>query len=291
MFSLRALSSLMLAAAGSLAGCKSDRPSDTQVSSAGTAGAGGGAPAVVTVTAADFSFDAPAQIPAGATTFRLVNSGSELHQAQLVKLEDGKTLEDLGKAMKNPGPPPPWVKWVGGPNGIAPGQATNATAVLTPGQYAYLCFIPSTDGKIHLSKGMVRPFEVTAGSSASATDFPAADVTIKLVDYGFESSQPLTPGRRTIMVENAGPQVHELVLLKLAPGKTTEDFGKWAESGMKGPPPAEPLGGVVALDRGARGTFEVDLTPGDYGLICFVPDAKDGKPHLAHGMMKNLKVS
>lgn len=290
MFSLRALSSVVLAA-GSVAGCKSDRPSDTPASAAGTASAQSGVPAVVTVTAADFSFNAPAQIPAGAITFRLVNSGSEVHQAQLVKLEDGKTLEDLGKAMKNPGPPPAWVKWVGGPNGIAPGQETNATAVLTPGQYAYLCFIPSADGKMHLSKGMVRPFEVTAGSSSAAIDFPAADVTIKLVDYGFESSQPLTAGRRTIMVENAGPQVHELVLLRLAPGKTTEDFGKWAETGMKGPPPAEPLGGIVGLEKGARGTFEVDLTPGDYGLICFVPDHKDGKPHLAHGMMKNLKVS
>ena len=277
-----------LALAVVLTGCKSDRPSAEPAASADTDKA---APRVVTVTAADFSFEAPAQIPAGATTFRLVNNGTELHQAQLVRLEDGKTLKDLGQAMKSHGPPPSWVKFVGGPNGIAPGQEANATAVLAPGQYAYLCFIPSADGQIHVSKGMVRPFEVTAGSLASATDFPAADVTIKLVDYGFESSEPLTAGRRTIMVENAGPQAHELVLLRLAPGKTAEDFGKWAETGMKGPPPAEPLGGVVALDQGGRGTFEVNLTPGDYGLICFVPDKKDGKPHLAHGMMKNLKVS
>jgi len=25
-------------------------------------------------------------------------------------------------------------------------------------------------------------------------------------------------------------------------------------------------------------------------LICFVPDAKDGKPHLAHGMVKQFSV-
>ena len=54
---------------------------------------------------------------------------------------------------------------------------------------------------------------------------------------------------------------------------------------------AEPLGGVVFLDKDGRGTFEVELTPGDYGLICFVPDAKDGKPHLAHGMVKTITVS
>jgi hypothetical protein len=276
-----------LALAGVLAGCKSDRPSADGATAARTEKA---EPSVVTVTATDFAFDAPARIPAGATRFRLVNHGKELHQAQLIKLEDGKTLDDLAAAMKNPGPPPSWVKWVGGPNGAAPGQEANATAVLVPGQYAFLCVIPSADGTIHVAKGMVRPFEVTAGTPASATDFPAADITITLVDYGFETSQPLTPGHHTIMVENAGPQAHEVVLLKLAPGKTTEDFGRWAESGMKGPPPAQPMGGVVALDKGARGSFDVDLTPGDYGFICFVPDSKDGKPHLAHGMMKTIKV-
>ncbi|HEU5305605.1 MAG TPA: hypothetical protein VFU40_13225 [Gemmatimonadales bacterium] len=276
-----------LAIAGALVGCKSDRPSTEAATPVSTEKP---RTPVVTVTAADFAFEAPAKIPAGVTRFHLVNHGKELHQAQLIRLEDGKTLDDLGQAMKQPGPPPAWVKWLGGPNGIAPGQEANATAVLTPGHYAYLCFIPSTDGKIHLSKGMARPFEVTDGTPASDADLPAGDITIKLLDYDFQPSQPLTPGRHIITVENAGPQAHELVLLRLAPGKKTEDFGKWAESGMKGPPPAEPVGGVVTLDKGARGSFEVDLTPGDYGFICFVPDSKDGKPHLAHGMMKTIKV-
>jgi hypothetical protein len=36
--------------------------------------------------------------------------------------------------------------------------------------------------------------------------------------------------------------------------------------------------------------FTADLTPGEYLLICFLPDAKDGKPHFVHGMMQQIKV-
>jgi uncharacterized cupredoxin-like copper-binding protein len=271
-------------------GCKSDSSTSRADASRPSAEPPKAVSRTVTVAARDFAFDAPGKIPAGGTRFELVNHGKELHQAQLIKLEDGKTLQDLAKAMKTPGPIPGWVKFVGGPNGIAPGQQANATAVLTPGQYAYICFIPSSDGVVHLAKGMARPFEVTADSTGAATELPTPDITIKLSDYDFQPSQPLTPGRHTIRVENVGPQRHEIVLLRLAPGKKVEDFGKWAETGMKGAPPAEPIGGVVLLDKGGQGSFDVDLTPGEYGFICFVPDSKDGKPHLTHGMMKQVKV-
>jgi hypothetical protein len=32
------------------------------------------------------------------------------------------------------------------------------------------------------------------------------------------------------------------------------------------------------------------LTAGEYGLLCFIPDAKDGKPHFVHGMIKQFVV-
>ncbi len=237
------------------------------------------------------AFDAPDSMAAGAVTVQLVNHGKELHQAQLIRLEQGKSLADVAQVLKSGGPIPSWIKFVGGPNGIAPGQEAQATEVLPPGNYAYICLIPSPDGVVHAAKGMARPFTVTEASSTTASQIPPADVTLKLLDYDFQASQPLKAGRQTIMVENVGPQAHEVVLLKLAPGKKTEDFAMWAEHGMKGPPPAQPLGGVTILDKGARGSFTADLTPGDYGFICFYPDQKDGKPHLAHGMMKNFKVS
>ena len=289
MFPLRAFAGVVLAATGSAAGCKSDRASEAPLSSAAPTDGSSRASEVVNVTANDFSFDAPGKVPAGTVTMRLVNKGKELHHAQMIRVDAGKTVEDIAKALKNPGPPPSWVKWVGGPNAVLPGKETHATSVLTPGLYAYLCFIPSPDRVPHFSKGMVLPFEVTPRPSATAS-LPAPDAKIRMLDYDFELSQPLTAGKRTILVENAGPQLHELALLKLAPGKSVADFAAWDAGGMKGPPPAEPIGGVVALDKGASATFTVELTPGDYGLLCFVPDAKDGKPHLAHGMIKTITV-
>ena len=280
-----------VALAGVLTACGSDRRSnDTAASSGDSAQAPAAAATVITVTAKDYEFAAPDQARPGVTTMRLVNNGTEMHHAQLVKLEEGKTMADVAKALQSHGPPPSWVKFVGGPNAVAPGKASESTSVLSPGNYVYLCFIPSTDGVMHAAKGMVKSFTVSGDTSAAEAELPAAGTTIKMLDYDFQLSQPLTPGRHTIRVENAGPQPHELALLKLAPGKTVSDFAAWERGGMKGPPPAEPIGGVVALDKGRSATFTADLTAGDYALMCFIPDSKDGKPHHAHGMMKPIKV-
>jgi hypothetical protein len=288
--------SALLCLAGALAGCRSDRPSsgtaDVAVPDSAAPGALAtttAAAAPITITASDFKLDMPASIAGGHVSFRLVNTGKEPHQGQIVRLEEGKTIADLRNAMKHEGPPPPWLRFVGGPNGLAPGQEATSIASLSPGQYAMICLIPSPDGVPHLMKGMLQPFEVTAGTAATAP--LAADDTVRLTDYSFESARPMTPGKHTFLVTNTAQQPHELVLLRLAPGKTVQDFGKWATTGrMKGQPPALPLGGVGVIDGGGSGAFTVDLAPGDYGLICFVPDAKDGKPHLMHGMMKQITV-
>ncbi len=272
----------LLLTAAVLAGCKSDRPTADNAAAPTAA-------ATVNVTATDFKLDLPASIPAGSVTIHLVNHGKEIHQAQLVRLEEGKTAADLQAAMKQSGPPPSWMKFAGGPTAAAPGQEATSTQVLTPGQYVAICAIPSPDGVPHVMKGMVQPFEVTGGTAAVA--LPAASDTVRLVDYAFEQSRPLPAGHHTILIDNAGPQPHEIVLLKLAPGKSVEDFGTWATTGgMQGPPPAMPAGGLAVIDSGGNAVLEADLSPGEYGLICFMPDTKDGKPHFMHGMMKQIKV-
>jgi plastocyanin len=243
----------------------------------------------VTVTAKDYSFDAPDSIPAGVTTFRLVNQGHEVHHLTLLKLGDAHTLADLQAALQQPGPLPTWATEEGGPNAVIPGDSTSATLNLEAGQYVPICVIPSPDGTPHFAKGMVRSLAVIPSVRAAAAE-PAADITLTLRDYGFDLSKPITAGHHVIRVENAGPQDHEVVFFQLVPGKTAQDVVAFFEGGQKGSPPGKPIGGVTAMAVGLHTTITLDFSPGDYAMICFVPDAQDGKPHAAHGMMQTITV-
>lgn len=242
----------------------------------------------MTVFGKDFAFEAPDSVPAGMTNIHFVNDGPNLHHVQLVRLDSGKTMADFEAAMKNPGPPPKWAVFVGGPNAPDPGAALDVAMDLREGNYIMLCFVDIPAKVPHFMKGMVRPFKVVAATGPSAAA-PVADVTITLADYNFLIKGELTAGKHTIKVENNGPQDHELEIIRLAPGKTMKDLGAWMEK-MEGPPPANAIGGIAGTVPSAPGYVNVDLTPGNYVLICFVPDAKDGKSHADHGMVKELTI-
>lgn len=85
------------------------------------AGPSGRASAVI-VVANDYGFAGPDRIPAGVTTMQVVNKGQDLHHIQVLQLLQGKTAEDFRKTMAaGPGPMPTWVRFIGGPNAVAPG--------------------------------------------------------------------------------------------------------------------------------------------------------------------------
>jgi hypothetical protein len=246
-------------------------------------------PHQMTVLATDYKFEAPDQVPSGMMTVHLVDNGSELHHVAFVKLNEGKTVADVEQAMKTQGPMPKWAVDHGGVNPPHPGGGmTSTTQMLEPGNYALICFIPSADGMPHFAKGMVRPLTVTASTDPSAPA-PEADIVMTLNDYSFTTSKPITAGKHTIKIENSGTQSHELLLARLAPGKKAEDVPVWAEKPV-GPPPAEPIGGVPAIPNGTTAFITANFTPGDYAFVCFLPDAKDGKPHFTHGMVQQIHV-
>jgi hypothetical protein len=251
-------------------------------------------PNVVTVHASDFALDVPATLPAGMTTFKLVNNGPNLHHMVIARLDSGKTYDEAKAALSKPGMPPMWLVPVGGPNAPDPNTESNVTLDLKAGNYVAFCVVDIPGGVPHLMKGMINPVTVTASSSPSAPA-PTADVKVSLQDYSFQVSPALTAGKHVIQVDVAPGQPHEIELVKIAPGKKLADFMGEVEGLMKGKAPAGPLsgtaiGGVAPSVAGTTQYFEVDLSPGNYAFICFLPDAKDGKPHLAHGMVHEFSI-
>lgn len=274
-----------------LGGCGSERRAETPPADASpaTPAAAVPTPEILTVTASDYKFDAPDQIPAGLVTIRLVNRGPSLHHVQLLRLGEGKTAADFQAAVQK-GQMPTWAVPAGGPNPPEVGGTSEVRMPLEAGEYLMVCFIPDSAGVPHMAHGMVRPLRVTpaAGSAASTAD-TTADIQMTLVDYDFKLSAPLTAGHHVVRVSNAAKQPHEVVFVRLEPNKTPREFARWAEHPV-GPAPGTLHGGISAIMPGTAAYVPVDLPAGDYAILCFVPDLKDGKPHYVHGMSKQMKI-
>lgn len=245
-------------------------------------------PNVVTIRATDYAFEAPTEIPAGMTTFKLANASQGFHHAVLVRIDSGKTYADLQAAMSKHGPPPAWMTIVGGPNAPDPQTESNSTFDVSAGTYALICMVDIPEGIPHVARGMMAPLTVTP-STAPAVPAPAADVKITLFDYNFTLSKPLVAGPQTIEVVANPGQPHELEIIALAPGKTQGDLLAWFEK-MEGPPPGRAIGGTAPGRPGVSQFMTADFTAGDYVLLCFIPDAKDTKPHFAHGMIQVVSI-
>jgi len=247
------------------------------------------APQIVTVRATDYKFEAPDSIPSGTTSLRLENAGKEVHHLWLVQLKDGRTYDQFVKAMDSSSPNmPSWVVDVGGPNDVSPGLTASAIVTLEPGRYVLVCYVPAVDGRPHVMHGMLKQLTVMTGR-ADATE-PAPDILLRTTDYAYEFSKPIAAGTRTIRIENTAEQSHEVLIARLHPGKTSAQALTWLNAGQRGAAPVTAIGGASGLSKGRHQTITVNFEPGRYVLLCFIPDAKDGRPHSAHGMVKEFTV-
>ena len=245
----------------------------------------------ITIKATDYSFEAPAQIEAGLVKLTLINDGQEHHMAQLIRLNDGVSMEQFQSALQeNFEAAFALITVTGGPGVIDPGLRSQVTLELKPGNYVLLCFIPSHDGVSHLAKGMIRPIEVVAQADHDyAALKPKATATVKLLDFSFILPPEIKSGPQVWQVVNEGPQPHEMSIIKLAAGKSMADVQAFEES-PHGAPPFTSIGGFQAIDPGASGWLHLNLEPGNYVAYCYVPDPASGHAHAELGMMMPFTV-
>ena len=116
----------------------------------------------------------------------------------------------------------------------------------------------------------------------------APSITVVLTDHHFRLSAPVEGGRLLWHVKNEGSEPHQALVVRLPDG--VSEFGEraWFEHGSRGPEPGERIGGLESLAPDTEASFQTDLKPGKYLLICAM--AEDEGRHYELGMIYRFVI-
>lgn len=119
-----------------------------------------------TLELSEMAFELPEGFD-GNGTFEVANVGAELHETGIVKLDDGRTGQDVVDYFDfTQGPPVPGEEphvAAGGFGANHPGRSGHMELALEPGDYVLICFITTPEFQTHLSLGMWEEFTVPDG--------------------------------------------------------------------------------------------------------------------------------
>jgi hypothetical protein len=117
----------------------------------------------------------------------------------------------------------------------------------------------------------------------------ASEADVELSDYDIRMDPTELDGPVVVLRgENVAQEDHEMLVLKLENGATTDDLLQ--SSGPDLPPDIVFSGEVPVRGGQQQDLLLVDLEPGSYVIVCLFPD-KDGMPHLTLGMEEVFTVS
>lgn len=242
----------------------------------------------VTVQISDAGISAPAEMPAGLVAVTINNSTQAPSGPIFARLNDGVTQEQFMEALmtdESGAAAIALVTLLGGAQADA-GESVRTVFDLKPGSHIALGFGEGPP--------QIATFTVAGGSGAAPTA-PAAAVNVDLIDFQFTMPETIKAGAQTWQIENKGSQWHEMVVIKLNEGATVQDVLAvlMSEEPPEGPPPFEQVAFWEPMSAGERAWMDVDLPPGDYTVVCFLPDFASDPPasHLEHGMVRTLTVT
>lgn len=265
----------------------------------------------IAVTSDGTGSDFPEEVAAGRYYITLENTSALDIDLEFFQLPDGFTIDDYVALAEEANNSEEWVPpdvfyEIVFNGGVTTGAGETAGAVvdLTPGEWYANVFAFDPEGEASSDV----PKAVTVTGEMPALEDPAGIVQISMAEMYFEVPDTMTSGPQVWRVENTGEQVHHVVLWGVPDGTTSEQVLTLLTS--MGPPaspaagasnsatPAEPalgfedlqdLFGTPLFSSGQFGHYEVDLAPGTYVMVCFLPDPT-GMPHFLMGMVEVFTV-
>jgi hypothetical protein len=234
-------------------------------------------------------------VPAGLVVLTVENQTSDSIGAGVLGPGPGQTMQDLQNAAATPTPDEGFPSFfytatiLGGPTSVPAGASAQVIIELKEGDW------------VVFTEGNQPPAFVSAvAGTPQAAAAPIPNVSITEVDFAFGGFATLIPaGQQVWQVTNMGSEPHMLVLGEVPAGTTLEQVlaavgqpeNATPEPGGLAQSDFQDRGGVVLQSTGTTCWPVLDLAPGRYAAICFVPDPVHGMvPHAMEGMVAVFDV-
>ena len=257
---------------------------------------------VLTISATEDGIVVPETIAAGLAEITFENSTEIPFYSIVARIDDGASMDEfmgalMGVFAGDPSANPP-ANFLGSPMAL-PGETQTAMYNLDAGMY------------IVLSVAGEQPDMATfmvEGEMAEEIGIEA-DLTVGLADFVFGLPEELTAGEQIWQIDNVGEQWHEMVFMSVPEGSTMEDAmmmlmpppAEEGEEAAEGEEMAEEEGGPSMdgisflwspMSSGNSGLTKINLEPGTYLVICFIPDStsEEGLSHAEQGMIRIVTV-
>jgi hypothetical protein len=267
----------------------------------------------LTIRLTEERVEAPASVPAGYTLLVEENVIDHPGHAFVLRVPDDVAESDLKEALAGDSlvqEIPEWfwrADFLGNGDRAALDRPAVSLVDLEPGRYvAGDPYRPATE---------YARFEVTeeAGAQPESAGNLEADVDATLFEMGFELPETVPAGRQIWEVTNTGAMLHEMAIFQVPVGATPADVEAAAAAELQAEMSGDPakaratidamgdewkgwtglpnlVAGVGVLSPQRVSLAQIDLEPGTYGAVCYIPEPSSGKAHLMLGMTEVFTV-
>lgn len=132
----------------------------------------------------------------------------------------------------------------------------------------------------------------TSPTTTAVTAEAARSVEVVATDFGYQLPTAKVPsGPLALTMVNRGVEIHQATVLRLPDGVRADEVAAALRGGdasaLTG---TTSMGGPGALRPGRKARVDLDLAPGAYLMVCFIPSPRDAQAHSQKGMASPFTV-